>query len=97
MTVDEAISQVAEELGLEFHVVRRAYLSMYEFIVQEVGNMQLKEEFLSKEEYEKVSKIFNFPVIGKIAMPYSKYKGVWEGYLKKLDKNKTGNVQAKED
>lgn len=88
MTVDEAILQVAEELGLEVHVVRRVYYSMYEFILQEVGDMQLKEEFLSKEEYKKVSKIFNFPVIGKIAMPYSKYKGVWEGYLRKLGKNK---------
>jgi hypothetical protein len=83
MTVDEAIKQVSAELEIDEYVVRRAYYSMFEFIKDTISELPLKEDFLSKEELSKLKKVFYLPSLGKINVPYSRYKKVWEAYLKK--------------
>jgi hypothetical protein len=95
MTVDEAIKQVSEELNIDEYVVRRAYYSQFEFIIETVTQLPLKEKFLSKEELSELKKVFYMPSLGKINVPYSRYKKVWEAYLKKKESNK--DVQAKEN
>lgn len=91
MTIDEAVKQVAEDLGLEECVVRRAYYSMFEFIKDTVTEMPLKEEFLSKEDFEKLKKVFYLPGFGKVFISYGRYKKVWENYLKKKAKKDREN------
>ena len=86
MTVDEAIKQVSEELKLEECVVRRVYYSMFECIIEKAAEIPFKKEFLSREEFEKLNKVFYMPGLGKIVTPYSRYKKVWEAYLKKKAK-----------
>ena len=82
MTVEEAIKKVSKELNIEECVVRRAYYSVFEFIMDTVTEMPLKEDFLSKEELSKLKKVFYLPSLGKIDIPYLRYKGIWENYLK---------------
>jgi hypothetical protein len=91
MTVEEAIKQVSEELGIDEYVVRRAYYSMFEFIQETVMELPLKEEFLSEEEFSELKKVFYMPILGKIDVPYSRYKKVWNAYLNK-GKNKNKDV-----
>lgn len=86
MTVDEAIKQVSVELGIDEYVVRRAYYSMFEFIKDTVSELPLKEDFLSKEELSKLKKVFYLPSLGKVTVPYSRYRKVWEAYLKKKER-----------
>lgn len=96
MTVDEAIKQVAINMNLDECVVRRAYYSMFEFIKDTVIELPLKEEFLSREDLGELKKVFYMPILGKIDVPYSRYKKVWNVYLNK-GKNKNKDVQAQED
>ena len=86
MTVDEAIKQVAQDLNLNEFVVRRAYYSVFEFIKDTATKLPLKEEFLSKEELQKLKKVFHIPALGKIDLPYTKYETIWKRYLNKRDK-----------
>ena len=92
MTVEEAIKQVSEELGIDEYVVRRAYYSMFEFIKETVMELPLKEEFLSEEEFSELKKVFYLPSLGKISVPYHRYKGIWKGYLERKAKGKKDNV-----
>lgn len=94
MTVEEAIKQVSEELGIDEYVVRRAYYSMFEFIQETVMELPLKEEFLSEEEFSELKKVFYLPSLGKIDVPYRRYKGIWKGYLERKAKRRKGDVQA---
>ena len=87
MTIDEAIKQVSQELELPEDVVRRAYYSMFEFIKETAMELPLKEEFLSREDLRELKKVFHLPLIGKITVPYSQYKRIWEAYLNKRKRN----------
>jgi len=93
MTVEEAIKQTAVDMNLDECVVRRAYYSMFEFIIEAVGQLPLKEEFLSEKELSELRKVFYMPLLGKINVPYGRYKKIWEAYLNKR-KNKRYDVQA---
>ena len=88
MTVDEAIKQIAEEQGFDEHVVRRVYYSVFEFIKDTVIEMPLKEELLDKKEFEKLDRVFYIPGLGKVTIPYTRYKKIWEAYQSKRNKNK---------
>jgi predicted nucleotidyltransferase len=59
---------------------------MFEFIKDTVTELPLKEEFLSKEDLDKLKKVFYMPALGKISVPYRRYKGIWEAYLNKKAK-----------
>ena len=101
MTIDEAIKQVAADLGLEEYVVRRAYYSMFEFIKETAMEMPLKEKLLDKEEFKELKKVFYMPTLGKVTIPYPRYKKIWEAYLDKKAKRKNKNgqhdIQTEED
>lgn len=86
MVLEEAIKQVAEELNIDEYVVRRVYYSVFEFIKDTVAEMPLKEEFLSKEDFEKLKRVFYIPGLGKIVIPYRTYEAVWKAYLNKKGK-----------
>lgn len=86
MTVNDAIRQVSETLEIEEFVVRRAYYSVFEFIKETAIELPLKEEYLSREEFEEMKKVFYIPGLGKVNAPYYKYKGIWDAYLKKRKK-----------
>ena len=86
MTVEEAIRQVSEELSVDEHVVRRAYYSMFEFIEDRISELPLKERLLSKEELSELKKTFILPKLGKVTVPYGRYNGVWEWWLKRKEK-----------
>lgn len=86
MVLEEAIKQVAEELNIDEYVVRRVYYSVFEFIKDTVAEIPLKEEFLSKEDFEKLKRVFYIPGLGKIVIPYRTYKAVWKAYLNKKGK-----------
>jgi hypothetical protein len=92
MTVEEAIKQVSIELGIDEYVVRRAYYSMFEFIKETVMKMPLKEEFLSEKEFGELKKVFYLPSLGKIDVPYQRYKGIWKGYLERKAKRRKSDV-----
>ena len=92
MTVEEAIKQVSAELGIDEYVVRRAYYSMFEFIKETATELPLKEEFLSKEEFSELKKVFYLPSLGKIDVPYQRYKGIWKGYLDRKAKRRKDDV-----
>ncbi len=99
MTIEKVIKQVAKELELDEYVVRRAYYSMFEFIIETVSGMSLKDEFLSKKDFEKVKNTFYLPILGRITIPYAKYEAIWEYHIlkKHLGKNSISHVQNKED
>lgn len=82
MTIEEAIKQVAKELDLDDYVVRRAYYSMFEFIKETIMEKPLKDELLSKEELSELKTVFYLPSLGKISIPYKRYKEIWDLYLK---------------
>lgn len=88
MVVDDAIKQVSKELGIDEYVVRRAYYSMFEFIKDTVTELSLKKENLSKKELEELPKVFYIPKLGKIDVPYNRYKKIWEVYTNKRNKSK---------
>ena len=88
MTVEEAIKQTSEKLKIDEYAVRRAYYSMFEFIQETVMKLPLKEEFLNEEEFSELKKVFYLPSLGKIDIPYIRYKGIWKGYLERKAKQK---------
>lgn len=85
MTYQEAVQQVAIELGLPYEVVKRAYESHWEFIRKSIQSLPLKED-LSEEEFKKLKTNFNIPSLGKLSCTYERYIGVRKhyDYIRKL-------------
>lgn len=85
MTYQEAVQQVAIELGIPQDVVKRAYESHWEFIRKSIQSLPLKED-LSEEEFKKLKTNFNIPSLGKLSCTYERYIGVRKhyDYIRKL-------------
>lgn len=80
--------KVAKELGIEEEVVKKAYLSFWEFIRNTIQELPLKED-LTEEQFKQLRTNFNIPSIGKLSCTYERYLGIKERfkYIKKLKEN----------
>lgn len=85
MKTNEAIQQVAEELGIPYETAHKAYSKAWEFIKTKMAELPLKEE-LTEEEFKALRPNFNIPEIGKFVATWDKYQRLRRRneYVKKL-------------
>ena len=65
MNCDAEIKEVSERLGLPFDTCKAAYAAQWNFIIEHIAALPLKEE-LTEEEFDKLKTNFNIPSLGKL-------------------------------
>ena len=75
MTYQEIIQKVSVDTGIPIEVVDKAYKAFWSYIRNSVQELPLKTE-LTEAEFLSLRTNFNIPSLGKLCVPYDKYKGV---------------------
>lgn len=92
---DILYKQISEELKIPEEVVKKAYISFWEFIKYKIEDLPLKEN-LSEEEFNRLRTNFNIPSLGKLCCTYDRFAAMKSNFeiIKKL-KNDAKNKEDK--
>lgn len=75
MRYDKQLNQIAQELGLPNEVVKKAYLSFWDFIRTKMKEIPLQSD-MTEEQFNKYRTSFNVPSLGKFTCSYQRMKNV---------------------
>lgn len=92
MTYKEIVHIVSEDTGIPVEVVDKTYKAFWSYIRNSVQELPLKEE-LTESEFLSLRPNFNIPSLGKLCVPYDRYKGVKAKfkYIKSLRTREIGH------
>ena len=91
------IRDVSKELNIPINKVIKAYWIQYKFIKEKIGELDLSRNDITEEEFNKLKKSFNIPLLGKFNVSYDRYKGVKNRQRFLKEKAKDGRVQNTDD
>lgn len=75
MRYDKQLNQIAEELGIPNEVVKKAYLSFWDFIRTKMKEIPLQSD-MTEEQFNKYRTSFNVPSLGKFTCSYQRMQNV---------------------
>ena len=84
MEYDEMVEKVAENSGLSKTLVDKTYKAFWRAIKEHIIALPLKQD-LTEEEFKKLKPNVNIPSIGKLYVPYERYKSLRKSYKKFLN------------
>lgn len=75
MSYEEIIASVAESTGLSKTLVDRTYKAYWKAVREHIKSLPLKDD-LDEEEFNALKPNVNIPSIGKLYVPFDKYKRI---------------------
>lgn len=93
----EIYKKVAEDLGISYDEVEYTYDLFIQHLIDQIGEADLSREY-TPEEFKELRVNFNIPSVGKLGLPYERFRYLRDIYVKhnKLGK-RYGRLQDKDD
>lgn len=92
MKYSDFYDKVSKEMDMPVEIIKRVYISYWEFIKKTIKELPLKKD-LTEEEFSKLRTNFNIPSLGKMHCNYNRINGVKKRYKCFKDINDAKNKE----